>query len=100
MNDKPRSFQYIIGSVSSKLQIKSKDILDKLNNSPITDEFEAFCQNVSEAETSLRNECEQFLKKNPFIQHKNGGFYKAQYYDSTRQGLYYCMYYLSEIEPS
>ena len=88
----------IIGSVSSMLQMRYNDIVEKLNNPEPTQAFADFAKRLTDAEEFLDRQCEEYSKSKPDFT-ENGIWYVFQNVNIWR-GVYVCVYTMTTPIPS
>ena len=88
----------IVGSVASVLQMRYKDIIEKLNNPEPTQEFVDFAKRLTDAEEYLDKKCEEYSKSKPDFT-ENGFWYCFQRFNIWH-GVYMCVYIMTTPIPS
>lgn len=88
----------IIGSVSSMLQMRLKDIVEKLNNPEDTQEFVDFAKRLTDVEEFLYKKCEEYSKSKPDFT-ENGIWYVFKRINIFN-GVYKCVYTMTVPIPS
>ena len=88
----------IIGSVASVLQMRYKDIVEKLDKPEATQEFVDFAKRLTDAEEYLDEKCKEYSKSKPDFT-ENGVWYVIQSFNIWH-GVYMCVYTRTTIIPS